>query len=81
LPFAEESPIYFNPQALTQVLLLTSRYLVAPVQVRGALQIKLLTEAFPVIIATLELLRKTPKLLPAFKTILRFLIDALNSLG
>jgi hypothetical protein len=32
-PLAEESPIYFDPQELTQVLLLTSRNLVPPVQI------------------------------------------------
>ena len=31
--FAEEIPVFFDPQELTQVLLLTSRYLVSPVHV------------------------------------------------
>jgi hypothetical protein len=78
-PFAEESPIYFDPQALTQVLLLTSRYLVAPVQV--GLHLKLLTVAVPVILAIVESLCKTPKLLLAFNTILRSLEGASNSPG
>ena len=57
LPLAEEIPIYFDPQALTQVLLLTSRYLVAPVQPH----LKLLTKGFPLISATDESLSKTPR--------------------
>jgi hypothetical protein len=38
LPLAEEIPIYFDPHPLTQLLLVTSRYLVAPVQVGVAPQ-------------------------------------------
>jgi hypothetical protein len=71
----------FDPQALTQLLLLTSRYLVAPVQVKKAWQLKSLMVAVPVILATDESLCKTPKLLLAFNTMLRFLEGALNSPG
>jgi hypothetical protein len=78
-PLAEESPIYFDPQALTQVLLLTSRYLVVPVQV--GLHLKLFPVAVPVILAIVESLCRTPKLLLVFNTILRSLEGASNSLG
>ena len=43
--------------------------------------LKLLSMAVPVILATVESLCKTPKLLLAFITILRFLEGASNSLG
>lgn len=81
LPLAEEIPIYFDPHPLTQLLLVTSRYLVAPVQVGVVPQLKLLIMAAPVILATVELLYKTPKLLLIFNTILIFLEGASNSLG
>ena len=56
-PLAEECPIYSEPQELTQVSVLKSRYLVAPVQawLAGA-QWKLLIVAFPVILAMADAL-------------------------